>query len=256
VKAEARKARAIERERNKGLFGERAIKEAAKFLKGWTQQDLDALATKYGKDIAPHEVSKRIATEMLAFDVRKKLAADNADHDLGFPAEVIASINEHTVVEILEGLVEGDNVIDDAATHQWFRNKLDKYRDLCIDFDNKAKEMEVFATVIGLRQALSGDFDVLIDTVPDAKPGTVGVIANEAARAALSGCVQPDHWSDLPPLPEWSAWKQTFVTFDGSEGPPKNPIKFFADTIANNSSLRVGIVRKYGSVDPVSAEAA
>ena len=39
----------------------------------------------------------------------------------GVPAEVIESINEDTIVEFLEEVVEGDVVIDDAATHEWLR---------------------------------------------------------------------------------------------------------------------------------------
>ena len=54
-------------------------------------------------------------TEKLAEDVREKLRA------VGVPAEVIESINEDTIVEFLEEVVEGDVVIDDAATHEWLR---------------------------------------------------------------------------------------------------------------------------------------
>lgn len=257
AKAEARKARAIER--NKGLLlDRRAMKETAKIFAGMTQEDLDAMIAKYGTDIAPHEMSKRIATEMLAWEVRKKLKVDNAEHDLGFPADMIEAIDEHMVVELLEGLVEGDRVIDDAATHQWFRNKLDNYRDLCIEFDGQAEEMEALATAIGLGAAMSGDFDVLIDTLPNSGPGDVGILANEAARAEFAEYITPDQWFD--PFPEkinfGEGWKQTCFTFEGPEGPPQNPQRHFAEVIANNTSLRVGVLKKYGNVDPISAEAA
>jgi hypothetical protein len=46
------------------------------------------------------------------------------------------------------------------------------------------------------------------------------------------------------------------LTLSGPNGPPKNPIKFIAEIVAKDSSLRVGIVKKFGNVDPVSAEAA
>lgn len=68
-------------------------------------------------------------TEKLADDVREKLRA------AGVRAEVIESINEDTVVEFLEEVVEGDVVTDDAATREWLRKALSNYRDTCIKLD-------------------------------------------------------------------------------------------------------------------------
>jgi len=66
-------------------------------------------------------------TEKLADDVREKLRA------AGVRAEAIESINEDNVVEFLEEVVEGDAVIDDAATHERLRKALSNYRDTYIN---------------------------------------------------------------------------------------------------------------------------
>jgi hypothetical protein len=169
---------------------------------------------------------------------------------------MIENINEHTVVEILEQMVEGDEVIDDAATHQWFRNALDKYRDNCIKFDAQAEEMAAFATAIGLGTACE-EYDILFDGVDGGGPGDVGVLANAEGRRVFSETLPPDQWRDLLPekMEPFADWKQSSLTLSGPNGPPKSPVKFMAETVAKTCSLRVGIVKKFGNVDPVSTEA-
>jgi hypothetical protein len=112
-------------------------------------------------------VAHAYITQKLAEDVREKLRAD------GVPAEVIEGINEDNVAEILENIVEGDVVFDDAATHKWFRKALSKHRDTCIKLD----ESDEFAhtTVISLCTAWQG-YDVLFDSVVGGGPHEVGVM--------------------------------------------------------------------------------
>jgi hypothetical protein len=261
AKAEARKARAIERNKD------RSFKKAAQMFDNFTPEQCDAFHAKYcgNDDIPPHEISKRIAREMLASEVREKIKADLPDkvlevtpgmEDIIPPGATLYgftdSINDDHVITLLEAMVEGDVVIDDAATHQWFRNKLSEYRDLEIKMDAEAFEMEALATTIGLAQATNGgSFDVLVDTVND-EPDAVGILANEAAQAIFP--TSPDDWRDL--FPEkvdgfGEGWKQTRVTFNGEGPSPKKLLRHVAEAIANGSSLRVGIIKRFGIVDPV-----
>ena len=74
-----------------------------------------------------------IARELLADQIRSKIKDDlEADAAEAFTEpESPLFLDGHNVIEILEELVEGgDAVINDAADHQWFRNKLAEQRDL------------------------------------------------------------------------------------------------------------------------------
>ena len=75
------------------------------------------------------EVAKFLARELLAEQVRNKIEADLGEDD--DPNYVVGD----NVVEILEELVEGDVVLDDAAEHRWFLNKLTQHRDLEMKLD-------------------------------------------------------------------------------------------------------------------------
>jgi hypothetical protein len=241
------------RAKTEGHKARRAVEKAVQLFARYTPKDYDGFV---GREISPHELAKHIAAEKLAADVREKLTADSALCDLRFSIEMIEAIDEHVVVEVLEYLVEGDDVIDDAATHQWFRKALDKHRDLCIEFDAFAKEIGDFATAIGLGMACE-QYDILFDGVVGGRPGDVGVFANREGRRIFSEMLPPDQWRDLLPekIGPFADWKQSTFELGGPNGPPTNPIKFIAETIAKNSSLRVGIVKEFGHVDPVSAEA-
>lgn len=241
------------RAKTEGRKARRAVEKAVQLFARCTQKDYDGFVR---RGISPHELAKHIAAEKLAADVREKLAADSVLCDLRFSIEMIEAIDEHMVVEFLEGLVEGDEVIDDAATHQWFREKLNSYRGVCVEFDAFAKEIGDSATAIGLSMACE-QYDILFDGVVGGRPGDVGVFANTEGRCIFSEMLPPDQWRDLLPekIGPFADWKQSSFELGGPNGPPKNPIKFIAETIAKNSSLRVGIVKEFGHVDPVSAQA-
>lgn len=242
----------------------RALKKTAKLIGSMTQEQHDALGAKYCSDpnTPPHEIAKRLAREYLASEVRDKLKADHADGVLDVPPHLahitppgatlfgfIDSIDDNNVITLLEALVEGDLIIDDGGTHQWFRKKLDDYRESESKMEAGAYEMEALATTIGLTQAMD-HFDILLDTVAEGDvPNSFGVLANEAARAILS----PDGWAAL--LPEkvegfGEGWMQTRLTANGDVTPPPT-LQSVAQTIANATSLRVGIMKRYGNVDAV-----
>lgn len=103
----------------------------------WSPERLAVLA-EFGidPDISPVELATRLLAGRLALEVRKKLKADQAD-GCDFPDEVIEGVNEHNVVEMVEAMVEGDEVLDDAATHRWFRNILDTYRTACAKLNSE-----------------------------------------------------------------------------------------------------------------------
>ena len=75
----------------------------------------------------------------LASEVRDKLT--KIGKDLGKNAEEFTApespwfVSRDTVVEFLEELIEGDQVIDDPAIHRWFRNKLTEHRELEMKID-------------------------------------------------------------------------------------------------------------------------
>ena len=156
------------RAKTEGRKARRAVEKAVQLVARYTPKDYDGFVR---REISPHELAKHIAAEKLAADVREKLAADNALHDVRASIEMIEAIDEHVVVEFLEHLVEGDDVIDDAATHQWFRKALDKHRDLCIEFDAFAEEIGDFVAAIGLGMACE-QYDILFEGVVGGRPAT------------------------------------------------------------------------------------
>jgi reverse gyrase len=99
----------------------RAAGRAAKLLLSLTPEENAALS-KATAGMNAVEVADMLMRRYVASEVREKLVADNM-------ADIAAKVDEHNVIENLEALVEGDEVIDDAATHKWFRDKLDWFRE-------------------------------------------------------------------------------------------------------------------------------
>lgn len=264
TKAEARKAKAIERDKGKDFA--KSYKAAVKLIDSLSPEAVE----RFNKDMAglgPVEIAKKIARKMLASEVGDKIKADLDDHPIELPAELSGGYNGHTlygfadsipencVVELLEAMVEGDVVIDDGATHQWFRNKLDEYRDACIEMDKNAEETDALATMLNYTQALA-EYDIILDTVHGGERGECAFLANEAGRDFVSDLVADDLWTSLPEgIPGSEQWRSAqVVPVDKETFPGRRKL---AGLLAEHSSLRVGITGKFGKVEPaMAAEAA
>jgi hypothetical protein len=70
-----------------------------------------------------HAFAVHLARLLTASEFRDKIEAD------GFEPAFVAAINADNVEEILAEMVEGDEVLDDAATHKAFQDLLDKHRE-------------------------------------------------------------------------------------------------------------------------------
>jgi hypothetical protein len=75
---------------------------------------------------------------MAASAVRDKMIKD----DVGIPAGMIETVTADTVEDILSKMVEGDDIIDDAATHQGFRKILDDLREAVGKIDDKQANLK------------------------------------------------------------------------------------------------------------------
>jgi hypothetical protein len=221
----------------------RSLKKAGKVLEQITQEQTDALVEKYGTETPPHEISKRIAREMLASEMREKMLANG----IASASELQMAINDETIVEILEQLVEGDVVIDDAATHQWFRGKLAAYHDFQIQVDEDAEKLAALGTYIEMVKSLP-NFDVVFEGGrPD---GVVAVIANETGRAAFRGVF--GEWNDAKALPD--EWK--IVAIETGHGKPATleSTRELATKLAEClEGARTGcVVGPYGKIEAVA----
>lgn len=77
--------------------------------------------------------------------------------------------------------------------------------------------------------------------------GHVGLVANEVARKLLSQAPVFGTWYDMrprPELPHLRLWK--YLEVKPIEGAPENPAEAMAKELAENTSLRVGIMEDFG----------
>ena len=255
--------------RDKGsILDEKNIKQSVKFIKSLGeegQKNLAQFSEDHGNP-SPTELAKLMIAEYLASEVRDYMKANLPNEPLGsdpkfrklFPDapldlmthDIADTICAENVEEILEGMVEGDGVIDDAAVHQWHRKNLDDYRDACIKLDEGAEETNALATYLNYMQAFD-TYDIILDTVDDDGPSEISVLANEAGRGVIPASVSADHWMDLPEE-DFPGWKAISLV-------PPMPISrhklagMFAEAAP---SLHIGIVGKFGLVEPVTVEQA
>lgn len=255
-----RNGKVVRHDAEKSWFTEKDIKHTEKYLKRLGEKGRQGLINycEAQGDIAPSELSKRMAAEVLAAEVQEKMKAELPDEPLkpmtslpgapSFPADWPADLTTHqladnitgeNVEEILEGMVEGDGILDDAAIHQWHKKKLDEFRDRCIEIDEHADEMMAFATGMNYALAIDSDeFDIIVDGVETTEPGMFSLIANEAGRIDI-----PSDWTDLP----FPGWKVTVVQCKDATLSRHGAARELA-----KCGRRVGFVEKFGRVVPIT----
>ena len=108
----------------------RSLKQSIKFTQSLPAEVQERMEAE-GRELGPKELAKKLARKYLASEVSEKIMHDLPDMRATYQGDV----PEDMIVELLEQLVEGDLVLDDASVHQWFKKKLDDYRDFCIKID-------------------------------------------------------------------------------------------------------------------------
>lgn len=169
--------------------------------------------------------------------------------------EFTDTITDENVVEILELCVNGDLVIDDARIHQWHRKKLDEYKDACINIDGpESDQVEAFGTAVLLFRALK-EYDVLFEPQKGTKLD-FNILANAAGRELFEGIV--DEWHKILPTDDENLTNGfLFASIYGSAAKPHGDyIRYVATEVANTTTLRVGIIKPYGDVEPITKDKA
>jgi DNA-binding transcriptional ArsR family regulator len=103
----------------------KALKKAEKIFSGFTPEQKANVEKRYGGLTAQEgacKILREMAVEKLRGYTLRHLGDDAA------VVEFLAGLNEDTIEEFLEGLVEGDLVIDDAEVHAFHRKLLDDLR--------------------------------------------------------------------------------------------------------------------------------
>ena len=190
--------RAHERDGKKPKFLILEPKSTLKFLDTFTPEQQEKMNVKmatYGDD--PIDIAKGIAADMLAVEVREEFASvikpedyagirENFAREFNMPEflklsndETLGFIDGKHVEDILECIVNGDGIIDDAGKAKWFRAKLAAFRDFGINLDNNATQIHGETVVLNLVKAIH-EFDVIVDTC--AEPTAIGIIVNAKGR--------------------------------------------------------------------------
>jgi hypothetical protein len=124
-------------ERREAARARKAVKRAERLLNSLAPEELANLERRFiGK--TAHQLSVELLREMAASAVRDKMIKD----DVGIPADMIETVTAGTVEDILSTMVEGDEIIDDAATHQAFRKILDDLREAVGKIDDKQAKLK------------------------------------------------------------------------------------------------------------------
>jgi hypothetical protein len=123
-------------ERREIAHARKAIKRAEKLVGSLSPQELANLKAQCVGRTAP-QVAVSLMRQMFAHMVREKMIKD----DVGIPADMIEAITEHTVEDILSGMVEGDLILDDGPTHQAFRQMLDDLREKVSKIEGNLKSL-------------------------------------------------------------------------------------------------------------------
>jgi hypothetical protein len=235
------------------------------------------IETKFGKGADPIEAAKYIARKMLASEVLDKMVADGLDiTGPGVRAGLVRNFdkfkaeageanaieymkqsddelsssfcNADNVVEMLEDMVEGDLVIDNGATHQWFKKKLDDYRDfeIKIDTDEARDKSKMFALVAAVH-----NYDAIVASRTD-NPLSVGVLVNPKARLAFGDL----KYITVPSFPDdWKGFK--LFRGDGKSRVTDADAKTLAGELAETfPDIRVGyFVGQFGACYTAEAKA-
>jgi hypothetical protein len=213
---------------------------------------LAAMAEKYGNGTPPEELLHYHSREELPAFVRLLVKAGALRHEVSLDAataQMLENATANTAVGLVERLVEGDIVLDNAATHRWLRRALQRHRDLAILYDDWGEAIEDKAAFTALLSALR-DFDVLFSPRTE-EPSVVGVIANTKARPALEGRIKRDEWDCF--FSRHNEWKYACLRLDGPGGLPPDPLRSAAAAFARQCpELRVGVLKRFGKVDPVA----
>lgn len=247
----------------------KSFRESTRLLSSLSPEQRANMEARFGGK-SPSEVMKQITRAMLADEVRHfRENTRNEPLDAAAKAEIFAEgaleipsdirvmshdvadlIDEDNVIEMLEMVIEGDEVIDDAATHQWLRKKLEEYRASCEKIDANAAEIEAFTTTVSILHAFD-HYDILIDpTAGDAD--AVGIMANALGRSMLPA--DGEDWQQI--LPDESLTKGFLVTVAKSTDarPSKDLAQQIAKAIADNTTLRVAMIKPYGEIEPIEGK--
>jgi hypothetical protein len=108
----------------------KALKKTEKMFSGLTPEQKANVEKRYG-GLTAQEGACKILREM-AVEKLREFTLRHLGHD-PLVVELTASLDEDNLEDFLEGLVEGDLVIDDAEVHAFHRKLLD---DLRRDIDN------------------------------------------------------------------------------------------------------------------------
>ena len=113
------------------LSERRALKKAAKtlnashrILSSLSQEEIDNMEAKW-EGQTPTEVAQSLAKEYIADEVRDYMRGFDF-----FTEENIAAVTGEHIEELLAGMVEGDDILDNAEVHAFHRRKLDELRDI------------------------------------------------------------------------------------------------------------------------------
>jgi uncharacterized DUF497 family protein len=96
--------------------------------------EFDANIAKNFPDLTSKEIAGMLIRDMVAAKVR-----EFAQAELAPPQEMIADLVGEHIEEILEGMVEGDDIIDDARVHAFHRRMLDELRASLANLENHGK---------------------------------------------------------------------------------------------------------------------
>jgi hypothetical protein len=254
-----------------GMLDPKNLKRTLKLFNSFSSEQNEKIAARlraeYGETPDPVVVAKGLSLDMLAFEVREKIVADGIlkrrqDPELKAVAiakfgstfsdmsdeDLLASIQGENVVEMLEQVVNGYEVIDDAATHQWLRDKLAAHYDSEIRIDNEADQVRAEASILNLTFALS-QHDVLVALSSDHEH--LHVFTNEKARAVIKDALGP-----LEPIPMFpDEWLAATLTCDDGRTLTDDNARDMAQKLANRApSIRFGyLAGHYGNGFTVEA---
>jgi hypothetical protein len=112
-------------ERRELARASKALKQTEKMLASFTPEQKANVEKRYG-GMTAQEGACKILREMTVEKLRE-YTLNHLSHDATV-VEILADLNEDTIEDFLEGLVEGDLVIDDAEVHAFHRKLLDDLR--------------------------------------------------------------------------------------------------------------------------------
>ena len=242
----------------------RSLKQADRLLSSLPDETRKNIE-KDAAELGPREFAKKVARQYLAHQVgehakknlqpvllRDVFSAADIPADMPKDAtiqDMWANVPEDMIVEVIEQMVEGDFVLDDAETHQWFRKKLDDYRDFCIKIDEDPTT-DILQAGFFLR-ALDY-YDCLIQRDHGVSPTHGALVANAKTRAALSGNGFADiEWNaDGLPIPDdlRKDFQVGGIVITVPSQPSWDPILKFAQLLVQVGNLRVAFIDKWGGV--------